>query len=145
MQSNSKSIYWQRQPLKTCFRIAVTWTLSNTCPPQEDYISKNYLVWSCMVVQRIRRQTFTMQVLEDAGVFADVTLGEYPLDLIPFDEDVLSLELDAAYKELLVDGDRSCLYDMAKALWRLQVSAIRSSIVSLLGGPHEPGLLFDAV
>lgn len=65
-----------------------------------------------------------MQVLEDAGVFADVTLGEYPLDLIPFDEDVVSLELDAAYKELLVDGDRSCLYDMAKALWRLQVSAI---------------------
>ena len=45
------------------------------------------------------------------------------MDLLPFDEDVLSLELDAAYKDLLVDGDRSCLYDVAKALWRLQVNA----------------------
>ncbi len=29
----------------------------------------------------------------------DITFGEYHLDLIPFDDDVLSLELDTAYKE----------------------------------------------
>lgn len=38
------------------------------------------------------------KVFQEEGVFADVTLAEYPLDFIPFDSDILSLELDTAYK-----------------------------------------------
>ena len=38
------------------------------------------------------------KVFQDEGVFADVTLAEYPLDFIPFDSDILTLELDTAYK-----------------------------------------------
>lgn len=38
------------------------------------------------------------KVFHEEGIFADVTLAEYPLDFIPFDSDILSLELDIAYK-----------------------------------------------
>ena len=38
------------------------------------------------------------KVFQEEGIFADVTLAEYPLDFIPFDSDILSLELDSAYK-----------------------------------------------
>jgi len=36
--------------------------------------------------------------LEEEGVLANITIGEYPLYFIPFDEDVLSLELDNSLK-----------------------------------------------
>ena len=42
------------------------------------------------------------KVFQEEGIAADVTLSEYPLDFIPFDSDILSLELDGAYK---VSGD----------------------------------------
>ena len=45
------------------------------------------------------------KVFQEEGIAADVTLSEYPLDFIPFDSDILSLELDGAYK---VSGDPSC-------------------------------------
>lgn len=67
-----------------------------------------------------RRTIVCEKVLEEEGVYADVTLGEYTLDIIPFDEDVLSLELATAYKESQVDGDRSVLYYVARALTKLQ-------------------------
>ncbi len=38
------------------------------------------------------------KVFQEEGIAADVTLSEYPLDFIPFDSDILSLELDDAYK-----------------------------------------------
>jgi hypothetical protein len=37
-------------------------------------------------------------VLEAEGVIANLTIGEYPLYFIPFDEDVLSLELERSFK-----------------------------------------------
>jgi hypothetical protein len=36
--------------------------------------------------------------LEEEGVLSNITIGEYPLYFIPFDEDVLSLELDNSLK-----------------------------------------------
>lgn len=39
-----------------------------------------------------------MQVLEDEKVHQLMTIGEYPLYVVPLDEDVLSFELDLAYK-----------------------------------------------
>lgn len=45
-----------------------------------------------------RRTMVCEKVFQEEGIFADVTLAEYPLDFIPFDSDILSLELDAAYK-----------------------------------------------
>lgn len=45
-----------------------------------------------------RRTMVCEKVFQDEGVVADVTLAEYPLDFIPFDSDILTLELDSAYK-----------------------------------------------
>ncbi|KAF4045485.1 Sec1 family [Phytophthora infestans] len=45
---------------------------------------------------------------------------EYKLDLIPFDDDVLTLELDACFKEFYVDGDKTNLHTIAASLIKLQ-------------------------
>lgn len=45
-----------------------------------------------------RRTMVCEKVFQEEGIFGDVTLKEYPLDFIPFDSDILSLELDTAYK-----------------------------------------------
>lgn len=58
------------------------------------------------------RQTMVCEkVFQDEGVVADVTLAEYPLDFIPFDSDILTLELDSAYKVLQQQtiSNRDCI------------------------------------
>lgn len=50
----------------------------------------------------------------------DVRIGEYHLDLIPFDSDLLSLELSSSFKDIAVDGDRTSLFYVAKSLMKLQ-------------------------
>ncbi|KAG9304488.1 hypothetical protein G9A89_020052 [Geosiphon pyriformis] len=63
-----------------------------------------------------RRAKICERVLEEEGI----TLGEYHLDLIPFEDDLLSLELENTYKELYLDGDYTAIYYAAQALMRLQ-------------------------
>ncbi|KYQ94306.1 Sec1-like family protein [Tieghemostelium lacteum] len=60
------------------------------------------------------------RVLEEQGVLGNFVLHEFPLDIVPFDEDVLSLELSSAYREYLLDGDRTSLFYVAKSLMKLQ-------------------------
>eukprot|EP00163_Fabomonas_tropica_P032762 TRINITY_DN8359_c0_g1_i1.p1 TRINITY_DN8359_c0_g1~~TRINITY_DN8359_c0_g1_i1.p1 ORF type:complete len:600 (+),score=140.03 TRINITY_DN8359_c0_g1_i1:778-2577(+) len=67
-----------------------------------------------------RRTMICERVLEEKGVYGDVTLGEFDLDLIPFDEDVLSLELDTSFRECFLDGDRTALYYVARSIIKLQ-------------------------
>ncbi|MCL7041089.1 hypothetical protein MKW94_008806 [Papaver nudicaule] len=42
--------------------------------------------------------------------------------MIPLDEDVLSFELDLAYRDYLVDGDTSALWHIAKSIHKLEFS-----------------------
>lgn len=42
------------------------------------------------------------RILEEEGVLGDVTLSSYNLQFIPTEEDVLSLEVDNAFKEIWV-------------------------------------------
>lgn len=69
-----------------------------------------------------RRTVVCEKVLEEEDVLTYVTIGEFPLHFIPFDEDVLSLELDTSFKECLVDGDTSALWYVARAIFNLQLS-----------------------
>lgn len=92
-----------------------------------------------------------LQILEDEKVHEMLTVGEYPLYLIPLDEDVLSFELDLAYKvcwlnmlskesskfyvlkivvsnvgrfflqECAVNGDTTSLWHIAKSIHKLEV------------------------
>ncbi|KAI5399760.1 Vacuolar protein-sorting-associated protein 33, variant 3 [Lathyrus oleraceus] len=69
-----------------------------------------------------RRTVVCEKVLEDEKLHHLFTIGEYPLYLLPMDEDVLSFELDLSFKECLVDGDASSLWHIAKAIHKLEFS-----------------------
>ncbi|XP_044460659.1 vacuolar protein-sorting-associated protein 33 homolog isoform X2 [Mangifera indica] len=60
------------------------------------------------------------KILEEEKVHDKITIGEYPLYMVPLDEDVLSFELDLALKEWQVDGDASSLWHIAKAIHKLE-------------------------
>ncbi|KAH6801042.1 Sec1/munc18-like proteins superfamily [Perilla frutescens var. hirtella] len=61
-------------------------------------------------------------ILEEEKVHELLNIGEFPLYMLPLDEDVLSFELDLAEKEYLVDGDGTALWHIAKAIHNLEFS-----------------------
>ncbi|PON36545.1 Vacuolar protein sorting-associated protein [Parasponia andersonii] len=69
-----------------------------------------------------RRAVGCEKILEEEKVHHLLNIGEYPLYVLPLDEDVLSFELDLAYKECQVDGDTSSLWHIAKAIQKLESS-----------------------
>lgn len=69
-----------------------------------------------------RRAVACEKILEEEKVHNLMTVGEYPLYWVPLDEDVLSFELDLAYKDSVVDGDMSSLWHIAKAIHKLEFS-----------------------
>ena len=62
-----------------------------------------------------RRTMVCEKVFQEEGVFADVNLAEYPLDFIPFDSDILSLELDGAYKACSAQLQACCTLHTARS------------------------------
>ena len=49
-----------------------------------------------------RKTVICERILEEEGVLGSLQVDEYPLWLIPFEEDVLSLELDSVFQEVCV-------------------------------------------
>ena len=60
------------------------------------------------------------QVLEDEHVLHHIDIGEYHLDLIPFDGDLISLELESCFVEYKLDGDATLLHSVAQSLLKVQ-------------------------
>ncbi|XP_049767289.1 vacuolar protein sorting-associated protein 33A [Schistocerca serialis cubense] len=59
--------------------------------------------------------------LKNRGVFGNFTwIEEFPCDLFPFDNDLMSMELESAFKEYQVEHDPTVLYRCARALMTLQ-------------------------
>jgi hypothetical protein len=48
--------------------------------------------------------------LTKIGVYGEITFAEYRLDLIPFDDDLLSLELETSYRDCFLVTLRLCYY-----------------------------------
>ncbi|KAJ2742854.1 Vacuolar protein-sorting-associated protein 33 [Coemansia sp. BCRC 34301] len=67
-----------------------------------------------------RRTLLCERVLEEEGILGDITIGEYRMDFIPLEDDLLSLELPSTFKELYLDGDFSSIQHVARAIMRLQ-------------------------
>jgi len=67
-----------------------------------------------------RRTMICERVLEDEGVIGEVQMVEYQLDLLALEDDVLSLALDGSYRECVLDGDRTSLHYVARAICKLQ-------------------------
>ncbi|KAG8501920.1 hypothetical protein CXB51_004577 [Gossypium anomalum] len=69
-----------------------------------------------------RREIQCERILEEEKVHHLITIGEYPLYVVPVDEDILSFELDLAYKQCQVDGDTGSLWHIAKAIHKLEMA-----------------------
>src|SRR3989338_5942274 len=67
-----------------------------------------------------RKSMIAERILEEEGVYGDLTVGSFNLDLIPFDDDLLSLELDGSFRECFLDGDPTSLFHVARSLMKLQ-------------------------
>ncbi|XP_057798899.1 vacuolar protein-sorting-associated protein 33 homolog [Salvia miltiorrhiza] len=67
-----------------------------------------------------RRLVSCENVLAEEKVRELLNIGEFPLYMLPLDEDVLSFELDLTEKECLVEGDETAFWNIAKAIHNLE-------------------------
>ncbi|KAK7871304.1 hypothetical protein R5R35_007577 [Gryllus longicercus] len=68
-----------------------------------------------------RKSLLCEKRLKNRGVFGSfMQVQELPCDLFPFDNDLLSMELESAFKEFRLEGDPTCLFQVAQALGTLQ-------------------------
>lgn len=59
--------------------------------------------------------------MEEEGVKGDITIGSFGMDWIPYEDDLISMELDTStWKEIYLDGDTTSVYYSARALMKLQ-------------------------
>lgn len=58
--------------------------------------------------------------LTNRGVVSNMTIEEFKCDIIPFESDVMSLELQNDFRENYIEGDTSCIYNAAQALRTIQ-------------------------
>ncbi|KAF7727274.1 hypothetical protein EC973_007790 [Apophysomyces ossiformis] len=85
--------------------------MSQSCNQKTD-ISLFFVPKRTMVCER---------VLEEEGVLGDITLGDYAMDWIPYEDDLISMELDpGTWKEIYLDGDHTSIYYAARSLMKLQ-------------------------
>ncbi|EQC25367.1 hypothetical protein SDRG_16776 [Saprolegnia diclina VS20] len=61
------------------------------------------------------------ELLKKAGVHGSIVFGEFPMDLVPYEEDVLTLELPDGFRDLFVDNDKSCLQTIATSINKFQI------------------------
>lgn len=67
-----------------------------------------------------RKTEQALERLKKGNVHANVRIGEYGLNFVPVDKDVMSMEMPGAFRDVHVQGDPSCLFYAAKALTALQ-------------------------
>lgn len=68
-----------------------------------------------------RKSLLCEKWLKNRGVFGNFALiEEFACDLFPFDSDLMSMELESAFKEYYLENDPTCLYQAAQAIMTLQ-------------------------
>lgn len=67
-----------------------------------------------------RRSSFCERKLQDLGVFGSLIIEEINVELFPLDCDVLSMELDSAFRECHLENDFSSMFHVANAIMMLQ-------------------------
>mmetsp|Transcript_66264 Transcript_66264/g.130406 ORF Transcript_66264/g.130406 Transcript_66264/m.130406 type:complete len:633 (-) Transcript_66264:111-2009(-) len=63
---------------------------------------------------------FLEEQINNPMIFNEIIFGEFKMGLIPFDTDILSLEMENCFKQCNVDGDYSSLDIIAEALLHFQ-------------------------
>ncbi|XP_054928617.2 vacuolar protein sorting-associated protein 33A isoform X1 [Dermacentor andersoni] len=67
-----------------------------------------------------RKSQPCVRQLEERGVYGELGIEEYALELFPVDSDVLSMEMAASFKECHVEEDTTSMHYVARALITLQ-------------------------
>jgi hypothetical protein len=67
-----------------------------------------------------RRTLVSNTILEEHGVLGEANITELPLNFIPLEHDLLSLELENSFSDLVLRKDPTCIYASAQALMLLQ-------------------------
>eukprot|EP01137_Pigoraptor_chileana_P014765 Opistho-2@69810 len=78
-----------------------------------------------------RRTMICETVLKEEKVYGEIKIGELQLDILPYDYDLLSMDLETSYRECALDGDRTSLFYVARALMKLQ--AMYGTIPQIFG------------
>lgn len=73
------------------------------------------------IVLFVPRKSFVCdKILEEEGVYGHVIMEELKLDLIPFDEDIISMELPLFLRDVFLDNDLFWLHSAASGLSTLK-------------------------
>ena len=96
------------------------------------------------IVKRVKQQECVINVfwvprrtlvcdllLKDLGVYGDVVIGEYHLDVYPYEPYLMSLNSPNSFKDLYLDGDISILKTLCNSIMKIQL--IYGFIPTILG------------
>ncbi|CDZ97750.1 Vacuolar sorting protein VPS33/slp1 (Sec1 family) [Phaffia rhodozyma] len=107
----TKNIIWMCRP-------KISWMKTIANQIRSHNLSASSHTYTILLVPR--KTELCRQILEEEGVLGDVKLEEYNLSFIPLENDVLSLELEHAAKEIFLDKDETSVFYSAQALHLLQ-------------------------
>ncbi|KAI8069369.1 Sec1-like protein [Gongronella butleri] len=101
------------------------------CRPKMEYmryIASHIRHWTaqakkldCWLFFVPERSLVCERVLEEEGVKGDITIGDYAMNWIPYEDDLISMELEpSTWKDIYLDGDTTSIYYAARSLMQLQ-------------------------
>jgi hypothetical protein len=88
-----------------------------------------------------RKSLICDNYLQEQGVYGDITIGEFHLDIIPYDNDIISLDIDDSFKHLFLEGDISVLKLLSNALMKFQI--LYGAFPKIIGKGDSANLLAD--
>ncbi|KAJ3441109.1 vacuolar protein sorting-associated protein 33a [Anaeramoeba flamelloides] len=83
-----------------------------------------------------RKTMMCERELEKLGVLGNVTLEEFHMDLIPLDEDVLTMSVKGAFRQI-IDQDTSNLIDVAKSILKFEAAFGQFNEIDWIGSNSE--------
>ncbi|CAD6566491.1 MAG: hypothetical protein TREMPRED_002655 [Tremellales sp. Tagirdzhanova-0007] len=110
----TRNVVWLCRPKMSYMRIIAEQIRSQ----QGNTSAAGPLVYTLLLVPRATE--LCRKVLEDEGVAGDVEVSEFKLEFIPMEDDLLSLEMDDASRDIYLNGDETPIYYSSLALMTFQ-------------------------
>ncbi|WRT69548.1 uncharacterized protein IL334_006535 [Kwoniella shivajii] len=111
---NTRNVVWLCRPKLEFMR-----TIAEQIQAQQSNPSSaGPLMYTILLVPRATE--LCRRILEDHGVAGDVTISEFKLELIPMEDDLLSLEMEDVARDVFLNGDDTPIYYSSLALMTFQ-------------------------
>lgn len=116
LQTTAQHVLYLVRPTIPNMRIIASHILNHRSRDPNGMIKRT---WSVFFVPR--KSMLCEKELEELGVLGDLKyIQEFYLELIPFEEDVLSMEMNTSFRDVFLDGDPTSLLYVARSLMKLQ-------------------------